>query len=142
MKSIIIEQSSEKMNLSTTDPKPFTFSTIKSGDYISWICTTQAANRVQVVLKDSLHTYINEEKQSINIDPPLSVDHARMIGENLQLSVIEFGKQVKKFQKSVSLLSTDDGTPIGSIISLAYEDEDDDDYNDIYFNIVAWRTQG
>ncbi|KFD06614.1 hypothetical protein GRAQ_01739 [Rahnella aquatilis CIP 78.65 = ATCC 33071] len=40
------------------------------------------------------------------------------------------------------MLTSDDGTPIGSVVSLAYEDENDDDYNDIYFNIVSWKTEG
>ncbi|AEX52535.1 hypothetical protein [Rahnella aquatilis] len=142
MKSIIVEQSSEKITNSESDQKPFLFSTFAKGDYISWICTTQAANRVHVILRDSEKTYIDAEKQSRNIDPPLSVSHDRMVGDNLQLLVLENNNSVKKFQKSVTMLTSDDGTPIGSVVSLAYEDENDDDYNDIYFNIVSWKTEG
>ena len=111
---------------------------ITKGQYMSWFITTQAANRINVKLYDSVKTYVNSNKASIHIDPPLAQGAAFVEGDHLKLEISSSGWNDLKTCHNMSDILTDACTPVGKSFSLAGEDYTDNDYNDVYVSISAW----
>lgn len=57
------------------------------GFFMSYYVTTQAANEIEVLLKDSKKTYINGSRQMTDIEPPLAQGYADLEGDNLILTI-------------------------------------------------------
>ena len=111
---------------------------IKKGQFMSWFITTQAANRIHVKLYDDNHVYVNDSKQSRNIEPPLSQGSAFVYGYNLKMDIsLDCNTEIKTWL-NMSDISSVEGKCVGESFSLAGEDQTDDDYNDIYVSISAW----
>ena len=112
---------------------------ITKGQYMSWFITTQAANRINVRLFDSAKTYVDSNKASIYIDPPLAQGAAFVEGDNLKLEISSSGwNDIRTWQNMSDILS-DSCKPVGKSFSLAAEDYTDDDYNDVYVSISSWN---
>ena len=116
--------------------------------YISWFVTTQNGFPTKVELSDSEgNVYFSSEKkkpQDTSIDPPLAQGSGFIKGCNLTLTV-EINSNQRYELKGTPVLydiKDENGVVTGKSFSMAFEDYIDNDYNDIYVNIVGWNNKG
>lgn len=112
---------------------------IKSGQYMSWFATTQAANTISVKLYDSKTVYIDNSKTSLDMATPLAQGGAFVLGEGLTLEISSSGNNELRLSHSMTDITTDTGKCIGKSFALAGEDYTDDDFNDICISISSWN---
>jgi hypothetical protein len=125
--------------------KTIKLSNIKPGEYISWFVTTQAANMITVRLYDSEITYFSNFKESTNIEPPLAQGSAHYTGTDLAVDIEVTGRwsgnDISTFLDTFTLL-TPQKVEIGHSFTCCGEDSTDNDYNDVYINVMGWSKQG
>ena len=114
--------------------------------YISWFVTTQNALPTKVVLKDDNgKEYFSAKKQNYlntSIDPPLALGATFFTGSKLTLTIDVDTKYELKGKPTLIDITDDNGNIVGKSFDLAVEDYTDNDYNDIYVNIVGWTHKG
>ena len=114
--------------------------------YISWFVTTQNALPTKVVLKDDNgKEYFSAKKQNYlntSIDPPLALGATIFTGSKLTLTIDVDTKYELKGKPTLIDITDDNGNIVGKSFDLAVEDYTDNDYNDIYVNIVGWTHKG
>ena len=114
--------------------------------YISWFVTTQNALPTKVVLKDDNgKEYFFAKKQNYlntSIDPPLALGATFFTGSKLTLTIDVDTKYELKGKPTLIDITDDNGNIVGKSFDLAVEDYTDNDYNDIYVNIVGWTHKG
>ena len=113
----------------------------KKGQYVSWFITSQAANTIKVKMYDDSNTvYINKQKTSTSIDPPLAQGNATLLGNNAVIEIESVGADhLDTWHNMMQISSALDASQVGSCFVLAGEDQNDEDYNDVYVNITAWN---
>lgn len=121
------------------DTKTFHLDSITKGQYVSWFITTQAASLITVKLYDDKKVYFEESKHSINIEPPLAQGAAFVEGDNLKLLISSSSTYELKTWHKMSDISSSRGQCVGEIFTLAGEDYIDEDYNDVYVSLSAWK---
>lgn len=133
-------ESTEKIQIVGNAQKSIPFD-IKKGYYIFWTFTTQAAFTINVELKDNKRIYMVAHRTSIS-PIPAEQGYAKVEGENLQLVInIPQSYQIDGRIQDMNILDSK-SQMIVKTITLVGEDSDDLDYNDIFFNISAWRSEG
>lgn len=122
--------------------KTIKLSNIKPGTFLSWFSTTQAAFQVRMVLRDSKKVYFDNTRQSVEISPPLAQGSAWYEGTGLEIFIdVPQAKEehLNSFINTFTLL-----TPVGDEVGYSFtccgEDQTDDDYNDFYLNVMAWKS--
>lgn len=113
----------------------------KKGQYVSWFITSQAANTIKVKMYDDSNTvYIDSQKTSTSIDPPLAQGKATLLGNNAVIEIESVGADhLDTWHNMMQISSALDASQVGSCFVLAGEDQNDEDYNDVYINITAWN---
>lgn len=110
------------------------------GQYVSWFVTTQAANTIKVKMYDSKKVYFDKQKSSMSIEPPLAQGSAFLEGDNAVVEIESVqAKDLKTWHNMMQISSATDASQVGSCFVLAGEDQNDEDYNDVYVNITAWN---
>ena len=132
----IIEANKVKNNKVTIQLDAF-----DKGEYLSWFVTTQAAYKVTIVLKDDSHTYIDNYKETMDIEPPLAVGNGQYTGDNLRLEISIPQSDDIKTLPTMSAIITNTGKIVGHNFICCGEDWNDADYNDFYINIVGWKSK-
>jgi hypothetical protein len=113
------------------------------GLFMAWNMYTQAAFNICVTLKDDSTTYVDHKcKASMDIDPPLAEGHSFIEGDNLKI-VVDI-PQSSEIKSSVNayIITRPDGMAEGYGFNLSVEDQTDEDYNDLYVSLVAWKHKG
>ena len=119
-------------------------SNIKEGTFLSWFATTQAAFRTTMKLADSKKTYFNETRQSTNINPPMAQGSGWYEGKGLEITIdVPQAKEehLRTFLNTFTLLDPS-GKEVGYSFIVCGEDQTDNDYNDFYLNVMAWKSKG
>ena len=113
----------------------------KKGQYVSWFITSQAANTIKVKMYDNSNTvYIDSQKTSTSIDPPLAQGKATLLGNNAVIEIESVGADhLDTWHNMMQISSALDASQVGSCFVLTGEDQNDEDYNDVYINITAWN---
>jgi len=119
--------------------KTFHIDSFPQGYFMSWFVTTQAAFLVKAKLYDDSKVYFEAEKQSMNIEPPLSSGYGTIVGNQLRLDIDE--PQSAKLDSSINTynITTDTGAIVGYGYNICIEDYNDHDYNDVSISLVAWK---
>ncbi|MDB4914148.1 MAG: hypothetical protein JWM95_1792 [Gemmatimonadetes bacterium] len=123
--------------------KAISLQNIPQGWYMAWTMNSQAANNICVTLSDSATTYVsNVCKASTNFMPPLSTGFQQVAGTNMQLQIsIATTDTIQTVLQPYSV-----PTPTGLIVGQGYtvllEDSTDNDFNDLFVSIIAWKSQG
>lgn len=113
----------------------------EKGQYVSWFITSQAANTIKVKMSDDSNTvYFDAQKKSISIDPPLAQGSAFLKGNNaaIEIESVE-ADHLDTWHNMMQISSAHDASQVGRCFVLAGEDQNDEDYNDVYVNITAWN---
>lgn len=120
-----------------------TLSNIPQGWYMSWSMTTQAAFNVCVTLKDSSTTYVdNECRQSTTILPPLAQGFQQVVGTGLTLEVDVAESSSIKVVNQPYAVPDNAGNVVGQGYTILMEDGTDDDFNDLFVSVIAWKSEG
>lgn len=120
-------------------------SEIEKGYYICWSVCTQCWNACKVELKDetgkTYFSYSKKYERDGNLKF-LGEGHGECTGSKLQLEVTcdtdtgEIKQTINSYRISVK------ERKIGHGYNLCFEDSSDDDFNDVYVNLVGWKNKG
>ena len=117
---------------------------IKEGTFLSWFATTQADFNTTMVLKDSKKTYFDKTRKDTNIEPPMAQGSGYYTGKDLEVTInVPKAKDedFKTFINTFTLLDPS-GKEVGYSFTVCGEDYTDNDYNDFYLNVMAWKSKG
>jgi len=123
--------------------KTYVVPNFTEGLFMAWNMFTQADFEICVTLKDSAKTYVNRAcKASTNIEPPLAEGNSFIEGNNLKIFVdIPQSSEIKSYINSYNI-TRPDGTAEGYGFNLFVEGQTDENYNDLYVSLVAWKHKG
>ena len=110
---------------------------------MSWFMTTQSSCKFEVILKDSSKTYVDVTRAQVNISPPLAIGYDTIAGSDLMLVVTNLSTSItlKSTTFNYSVVAPSNQI-VGQGFSLCIEDNNDDDFNDLYVNLIAWVSKG
>lgn len=111
------------------------------GYFLSWFCTTQAAFRITVTLKDEIQTYFSGSKASTDIKPPLAQGANVLAGKELKLK-IDIPQSVKIRMESNKNFVEVEGVEVARCYTWLIEDSDDEDFNDMHLSLIGWKKKG
>jgi len=114
----------------------------KQGTFMLWSWTTQSSNTFNVTLKDSATTYINNVAR-VSINPlPVNSGGSTVNGTNLALTInCAQASTLKCLTASDNLVDPALGA-VSSTYTVVAEDASDNDYNDIWFTVIFWKSKG
>jgi hypothetical protein len=119
---------------------------IKKGYYMEWTVASQCWNEFTITLYDDSKTYFTVTKPfERNRDLKLLAQSTAVCentGSSLKLKVEFPSSSVVKCSDSPGGVTDQDLKTVGYVYSYCFEDTTDDDYNDLYFNIVGWKSKG
>ncbi|MDR1022719.1 MAG: hypothetical protein LBL94_05550 [Prevotellaceae bacterium] len=127
-----------------TQDKTYDLSEVKSGYFMCWEVCTQAGYASTVKLVDE------SGKEYFKYSKPRSSGNFQMLGQGsadcrgnkLRLVVsTEVDGGIKQSINSYNITDSNAKT-IGHGYNLCIEDSTDEDYNDIYVNLVGWAKKG
>ena len=123
--------------------KTISLQNIPQGWYMAWSINTQAAFNICVTLNDSKTTYVNNVcRASTNFMPPLSSGYQQVAGTNMQLVIVISSTDTIQTVLQPYSVPTPTGQIVGQGYTVLLEDSTDNDYNDLYVSIIAWKAQG
>ncbi|MFI3322358.1 MAG: hypothetical protein R3Y50_07515 [Rikenellaceae bacterium] len=121
---------------------------IKQGTYMYWNICTQACFDFKVEIKDSGigKVYFSKEKAFSQSGDIYNLSDgsnlATVMGDNLTIEITStYSKELKSSINSYGVNDTS-GKTIGKGYNICIEDSDDNDFNDLYINIIAWEKRG
>lgn len=128
----------------------FDLELIKKGTFMYWNICSQSSNSFNIVLKDTETGYIyfecNKPTTStgaiINLsNPDGKVSCTEVQGDSLSLFITSPSSDLKH---SISSHGISDGAArnVGYAYDFCFEDWIDEDFNDLYVNVIAWNRQG
>lgn len=124
--------------------KEYKLPELKKGYYLFWSVCTQCMYNCSVQMADnSGHVYFNSKKvsRSTNLQTLEQGNHL-LNGEDLKL-IVDIPESSAINQSIPSGAITDsNGLTVGYVYSFCIEDATDEDYNDIYINVVGWKKEG
>jgi hypothetical protein len=115
---------------------------INQGWYMSWFMATQAAFNICVTLKDSGQTYVDNRCRQSTSFGVLDQGFSRVGGSNMSLTVdIASSDKILVVNHPVVVPNVK-GIVVAQGYVLAFEDADDQDFNDLYCTIMSWQSVG
>lgn len=121
------------------------FREFRKGDYMLWSVCSQCYNNFSACIRDDTKVYaqINKSNHSCDLQKLAQSSCYYEGGNNLRIEV-EFDYPVTDIKESkVSGAITDRvGNTVGYTYTYCLEDAGDEDYNDCYINVIAWRKKG
>lgn len=121
---------------------------IKKGTYVYWNICTQAWNDFTVTIKDSKtgHVYFTGHKGETQSGSIVNISRGSelvQLESDSPILCIESSKS-SELKTSISAYNAVDnsGKTVGVGYNVCVEDSNDDDYNDLYINIIAWNKVG
>lgn len=116
------------------------------GYFMFWGVCTQCQNLCNVSMKDTKHQYFKYEKTSTSTSLlMLGQGNASLENDDLQI-VIEYPSisDPNSIMRSLSTntITDQDGNTVGQAYNICIEDQNNNDYNDIYINVVGWKKKG
>lgn len=115
---------------------------IPQGWYLSWFMATQAAFDICVTLEDDAQTYVNNQCRQSTTFGVLGQGFSQVAGSNMSLTVdIASSDDILVVNHPVVVPNVK-GVAIAQGYVLAFEDSDDQDFNDLYCTLMAWKSAG
>ncbi len=115
---------------------------IPQGWYMSWFMATQAAFNICVTLGDSAATYVNNQCRQSTSFGTVAEGFAQVQGVSVTLNVdISSSDEILVVNHPVVVPNVK-GLAVAQGYVFAFEDADDQDFNDLYCTIMAWKSVG
>lgn len=125
--------------------KEYKLPEITPGMYMSWNLSAQASRAHNISLKDtSGNVYFSYVKDHISTDPAfrfLGQGHCDVKGELILTDECNEASELKA-SIGANTITDNSGVTVGHSYEFCIEDWEDEDYNDIYVNVVAWNKKG
>lgn len=114
------------------------------GYFLAWSVSTQCRNTVTVTLKAGNTVYFSATKTNYSTDMQLIsqkfYDHNHTETPILTITVNE--STALKQSITSGAITDQRARKVGYVYDFCIEDSTDDDYNDVYVNIVGWARKG
>ncbi len=127
------------------EKKEFNLTEIKKGYNISWyVCTQTASCPVTVKLTDAsgkVYFTCSKNNGSTKLQV-LNQGYADVANDNLKLSIDIPGSEEIKQSITANNVTDSVANKVGQVYAFCIEDWTDEDYNDVYVNVVGWSKQG
>lgn len=126
--------------------KTYDVSEVKKGYYMCWHVCTQCWNACSVKLMDGKNktyfTYSKSFKKSGEVQF-LGQGHAKCEAEGLKL-IVTCDTDTGEIKQSINSYNVTDAkaSTIGHGYNLCIEDSTDEDYNDVYVDLIGWVNEG
>lgn len=131
--------------MSKTITKEYNVSEIQRGYFICWNICTQCWNACKIELRDDTKTYFSYEKkfEKDGHIRMLGQGSAGCIGSNLRL-IVTCDTDTGEIRQSINSYNVTDNkaATVGHGYNLCVEDSTDEDYNDIYVDLIGWKNKG
>jgi hypothetical protein len=119
---------------------------IKKGYFMEWTVASQCWNSCTVTLYDDTKTYFQVNKAFERNGSLKLLAQSEAVCENTGSSLklkVEFpSSTVVMCSDSPGGVTNQSLETVGYVYSFCFEDTTDDDYNDVYVNIVGWKNKG
>ncbi len=128
------------MSKSTT----FQFGEFKPGYFVAWNITSQCQNTGKVTLECGGKTLVTADKPSRNTNLTMLAQGSATLAAGtvtVTVTINEATVELKNSKSSGAILDNA-GRKVGYVYDVCIEDSTDDDYNDIYINLVGWERKG
>ena len=114
------------------------------GYFLAWSVSTQCQNTVNVTLKvgDTVYFSANKGNRSTNLQMISQANRTHDCNGTPVLTIIV--NEAKTLKQSITSGAINDqrARKVGYVYDFCIEDAGDDDYNDVYVNIVGWAKKG
>lgn len=136
----IIERKSNIMAASLT----FELEQFPKGYFLAWSVSTQCWNTVNVTLKVGNTVYFSGSKNNHSTDLQIIHQSNRMHDCNGTAILTITVNEASTLKQSITSGAINDqrARKVGYVYDFCIEDSTDDDYNDVYVNIVGWAKKG
>lgn len=128
-----------------TVTKYYDVSEIKRGYFVCWNVCSQAMYKSTIVLKDKKtgREYFNIKKTNPSTTMQfLGQGYADVAGDELQL-IVTSEVDTDLYQSINSYNVTDNNAKtVGHGYNFCFEDGSDNDFNDVYVNLIGWKNKG
>ena len=122
----------------------FELEQFQPGYFLAWEVLTQCANTLTVTLQVGNTVYFTASKSNRDTKLQLISQNSRTHDCNgtpiLTVTVNE--SSALKQSLTSGAINTQRAVKIGYVYDFCIEDSTDDDYNDVYVNIVGWASRG
>jgi hypothetical protein len=119
---------------------------IKKGYFMEWTVATQCWGAVTATLYDDSKTYFTVSKAYVRNGSLTLLQQSEAVCENTGTSLklkVEFPNSTAvKVSDSPGAVTNQNLGTVGYVYSFCFEDSTDNDYNDLYVNIVGWKNKG
>ena len=114
------------------------------GYFLSWTVTTQCWNTVTVSLKVGNTEYFSKSKSGHSTDLQMIAQSNRTHDQNGTPILTITVNEATALKQSITSGAINDqrARKVGYVYDFCIEDSTDDDYNDVYVNIVGWAKKG
>ena len=114
------------------------------GYFLAWTVTTQCRYKVSVTLKVGNTVYFQAEKRDADTNLQILSQDSRIHDcEGTPVLTIKVNESTKLKQSLTSGAINDlRARKVGYDYDFCIEDSEDDDFNDVYVNIVGWAKKG
>ena len=122
----------------------FELEQFQKGYFIAWDVLTQCANTVEVKLTAGGTTYLSANKTNRSTSLQLLSQNSADYNENstMILTITVNESSLLKQSLTSGAINDQKARKVGYNYSFCIEDSNDDDYNDVYVNIVGWAKKG
>ncbi|MGN0181158.1 MAG: hypothetical protein ACI4DP_01910 [Candidatus Ornithomonoglobus sp.] len=114
------------------------------GYFLVWSVSTQCQNTVNVTLKvgDTVYFSANKGNRSTNLQMISQANRTHDCNGTPVLTITV--NEAKTLKQSITSGAINDqrARKVGYVYDFCIEDAGDDDYNDVYVNIVGWAKKG
>ena len=114
------------------------------GYFLAWSVSTQCQNTVNVTLKvgDTVYFSANKGNRSTNLQMISQANRTHDCNGTPMLTITV--NEAKTLKQSITSGAINDqrARKVGYVYDFCIEDAGDDDYNDVYVNIVGWAKKG
>ncbi|WP_347489868.1 hypothetical protein ABDB91_01560 [Desulfoscipio sp. XC116] len=117
---------------------------VRKNDYMCWHICSQCLNTGKIVLRDDSTVYLMVEKntKSTSIQHLSQGADTYRGGANLRFEItVDTTAELRTSNAGDAILDSS-GRNVGFIYNYCVEDSTDNDFNDFYLNIAAWRNKG
>lgn len=122
----------------------FQFGEFKANYFLAWNITSQCmyTGSVQISCGGKTMVTANKSSKSTNLTM-LAQGSATLPADAVTVTVtINEATMDLKNSKSSAVILDNAGQKVGCVYDVCIEDSSDDDYNDIYINLVGWERKG
>lgn len=122
----------------------FEFGEFKSGYFLAWNITSQCMNTGKVEISCNKETLVSAKKTTKNTNLTMLSQGSATLAAGTVIVTVTINETTTELKNSKTggAILDNAGRKVGYVYDVCIEDSTDDDYNDIYINLVGWERKG